>query len=35
MKIFVWAVALYGSEAWTNGKTDQKRTETFETWYRR
>jgi hypothetical protein len=31
-KTFVWAVALYGSEAWTIGKTDQKRIEAFETW---
>jgi hypothetical protein len=25
-------VALYGSEAWTIGKVDQKRLEAFETW---
>jgi hypothetical protein len=30
VKTFVWAVALYGSEAWTIGNTDQKRMEAFE-----
>jgi hypothetical protein len=33
VKTFTWAVALYGSEAWTIGKTDRKRIEAFETWY--
>jgi hypothetical protein len=32
VKNFVWSVALYGSEAWTIGKIDQKRLEAFETW---
>jgi hypothetical protein len=32
VKKFVWSVALYGSEAWTIGKVDQKRLEAFETW---
>ena len=32
VKSFVWSVALYGSEAWTIGKVDQKRLEAFETW---
>jgi hypothetical protein len=32
VKKFIWVVVPYGSEAWTIGKTDQKRIETFETW---
>jgi hypothetical protein len=32
VKTFVWAVALHRSEAWTIGKTNQKRIEAFETW---
>jgi hypothetical protein len=28
----MWAVALYESEAWANGKTGRKRIEAFETW---
>jgi hypothetical protein len=32
VKAFLWAVALYGSETWTIGKTDQKRIEAFEIW---
>jgi hypothetical protein len=32
VKTFVWSEALYGSEAWTIGKIDQKRLEVFKTW---
>jgi hypothetical protein len=32
VKTFLWSVALYGSEAWTIGKVDQKRLEAFERW---
>jgi hypothetical protein len=32
IKTFAWSKALYGSEAWTTGKIDQKRLEAFETW---
>jgi hypothetical protein len=32
VKTFLWSGALYGSEAWTIGKVDQKRLEAFETW---
>jgi hypothetical protein len=31
-KTFFWSVAIYGSEAWTIGKVDQKRLEVFEIW---
>jgi hypothetical protein len=30
VKTSVWSVAPYGSEAWTIGKADQKRLESFE-----
>jgi hypothetical protein len=32
VKTFVWSMALYGSEARTIGKIDQKIPEAFETW---
>jgi len=36
LKAYVWSVALYGSETWTIGKTEEKRLLAFETWcYRR
>jgi hypothetical protein len=36
IKAYVWSVALYGSETWTIGKTEEKRFSAFETWcYRR
>jgi hypothetical protein len=30
VKTFVWSVSLYGLEAWTIGKVDQKRIRAFE-----
>ena len=30
LKVFVWSVALYGSETWTITKADKKRIEAFE-----
>lgn len=36
LKVFVWSVALYGSETWTINSVDKKRIEAFEMWcYRR
>ena len=36
LKVFVWSVALYGSETWTINSLDKKRIEAFEMWcYRR
>jgi hypothetical protein len=32
LKAYVWSVALYGSETWTIGKTEEKRLLSFETW---
>jgi hypothetical protein len=32
VKTFIWSVALYGSEAWTIGKADQRRLEDFQIW---
>ena len=34
--MYVWSVALYGSETWTIGVSEKKRLEAFEMWcYRR
>ena len=36
LKVYVWSVALYGSENWTIGVSEKKRLEAFEMWcYRR
>ncbi|XP_049787711.1 uncharacterized protein LOC126191016 [Schistocerca cancellata] len=36
LKVFVWSVAMYGSETWTITSLDKKRIEAFEMWcYRR
>ena len=36
LKVFVWSLALYGSETWTISSLDRKRIEAFEMWcYRR
>ena len=36
LKVFVWSVAMYGSETWTINSLDKKRIEAFEMWcYRR
>ena len=32
IKSFIWSVALYGSETWTLGKTEEKVINAFETW---
>ena len=32
LKIFVWSVALYGSETWTVGAQERRRIEAFEMW---
>jgi hypothetical protein len=32
VKTFIWSMALYGSEAWTIGKIDQKKLKAFKTW---
>ncbi|XP_049828694.1 uncharacterized protein LOC126267466 [Schistocerca gregaria] len=32
LKVFVWSVAMYGSETWTINSLDQKRIEAFEVW---
>ena len=30
LRVYVWSIALYGSETWTVGKPEQKRIEAFE-----
>jgi hypothetical protein len=32
IKTVLWSIGLYGSEAWTIGKVDQKRLEAFKIW---
>jgi len=32
VKVFIWSVALYGSETWTLQKEDIRRLEVFEVW---
>ena len=32
MKCFVWSVVLYGAEAWTLRRNEQKQLEAFEMW---
>jgi hypothetical protein len=32
MKSYIWSVALYGSEAWTLGKHEERVVNAFETW---